>query len=66
MSRISLPMTVLSPPGITNPSMGRSRSALLRISKHSAPKSERTSSCSLKAPWSARTPIALIGRAPPS
>ena len=65
-SRISFPMTVLSPPGRTSPSAPPSRSDAFLISKHRAPSPERASTCSLKAPCTARTPMRLIVRAPPS
>ena len=50
----SLPMTVLSPPGMIRASNGLSRSAFCLISKWSTPSPSRERSCSMNAPWRAR------------
>src|SRR5690349_10712666 len=55
---MSLPMVVLSPPGMISPSSPASCSGR-RTSTASAPSSRRRWACSRKAPWRARTPILM-------
>ena len=58
--RMSLPIVVLSPPGMTRPSTAASWAAVLTST---APRRTRvaasTAACSANSPWSARTPILI-------
>ena len=59
-SRINLPCTVLSPPGITNPSNAPDKSLFCLISNVSTPNAVSIASCSAKAPCKASTAIRIL------